>query len=44
MTDFQTLAGADIAEEMDIPLVINLPGPLSMLRVLLGMVDSFHWL
>ena len=39
MTDFQTLAGADIAEEMDIPLVINLPGPLSMLRVLLGMVD-----
>lgn len=32
MTDFATIAGATVAEEMDIPLVINLPGPLSMLR------------
>lgn len=40
MTDFATLAGADIAEEMDIPLLINLPGPLSMLRVFVGMVDT----
>ena len=40
VTDFATLAGADIAEEMDIPSVINLPGPLSMLRVFVGMVDT----
>lgn len=40
MTDFATIAGATVAEEMDIPLVINLPGPLSMLRTFCGMVDT----
>ena len=40
VADFGTLAGAAIAEEMDIPLVLNLPGPLSLLRTLCGMVDT----
>ena len=40
VADFAALAGATIAEEMDIPLVLNLPGPLSLLRTLCGMVDT----
>eukprot|EP00439_Symbiodinium_sp_Y106_P010623 s5114_g1.t1 len=40
MTDFATLAGCAVAQKLGIPLLVNLPGPISLLRVFLGMVDT----
>jgi len=40
LTDFATLAGCAVAQKMGIPLLINLPGPVSMLQALCGMVDT----
>ena len=40
VTDFATLAGGAVADDLSLPLVINLPGPLSLLRAMCGMVDA----
>eukprot|EP00438_Fugacium_kawagutii_P026905 Skav209551 [mRNA] locus=scaffold2497:375448:376896:+ [translate_table: standard] len=40
LTDFATLAGASAAEICGIPLLINVPGPLSMMRGFLGWPDA----
>lgn len=39
VVDFATLAGMDAAAELKVPLIINLPGPLSLLRNFMGLPD-----
>mmetsp|Transcript_31949 Transcript_31949/g.57290 ORF Transcript_31949/g.57290 Transcript_31949/m.57290 type:complete len:505 (-) Transcript_31949:350-1864(-) len=39
VSDFATLAGMDVAADLGIPLVINLPGPLALFREVMGMSD-----
>eukprot|EP00440_Ansanella_granifera_P062586 gb/GFBE01067862.1/.p1 GENE.gb/GFBE01067862.1/~~gb/GFBE01067862.1/.p1 ORF type:complete len:471 (+),score=112.15 gb/GFBE01067862.1/:1-1413(+) len=39
VADFAAIAGMEAAEEMNIPLVINLPGPMMLGRDLLGALD-----
>ncbi|CAE7438373.1 UGT2B14 [Symbiodinium natans] len=40
LTDFATLAGCSVADKLDLPLLINLPGPISLLQAFVGMVDT----
>mmetsp|Transcript_90659 Transcript_90659/g.234070 ORF Transcript_90659/g.234070 Transcript_90659/m.234070 type:complete len:504 (-) Transcript_90659:58-1569(-) len=40
LADFASLAAADVAEEMGIPLVFNLPGPIALLRDFFGGADT----
>ncbi|CAE7200320.1 UGT2B23 [Symbiodinium natans] len=40
LADFASAAGPVLAEEMDLPLLINLPGPLSVLQAFIGMADA----
>lgn len=40
LVDFASIAGCQVAEEMGIPLVLNVPGPLSLVRAFCGMVDT----
>jgi len=39
VADFATVAAMDAAKALGIPLVINVPGPVSMLRDFLGLMD-----
>ena len=36
MVDFATLAGCSVAQKLGIPLIVNLPGPISLLAALCG--------
>eukprot|EP00438_Fugacium_kawagutii_P004453 Skav232376 [mRNA] locus=scaffold1077:86180:88430:+ [translate_table: standard] len=40
LADFATLAGASASESFDIPLLINVPGPLRMMRAFLALPDA----
>ena len=40
LADFATPAGAELAKEMSIPLVINLPGSVTGANVFTGMADA----
>lgn len=39
LADFTTLAAFEVAEEMNVPLVMNLPGPLQLAKEMLGAPD-----
>lgn len=39
VADFMALAALEVSGELDVPLVINLPGPMKMMKELLGVRD-----
>lgn len=40
LADFASIAGCLITEEMKLPLVLNMPGPLSLMQVICGLPDT----
>eukprot|EP00746_Dinoflagellata_sp_MGD_P149848 gnl/MRDRNA2_/MRDRNA2_81837_c0_seq1.p1 gnl/MRDRNA2_/MRDRNA2_81837_c0~~gnl/MRDRNA2_/MRDRNA2_81837_c0_seq1.p1 ORF type:complete len:512 (-),score=106.44 gnl/MRDRNA2_/MRDRNA2_81837_c0_seq1:446-1981(-) len=39
VADFATLAGMEAAQQLEVPLIINLPGPVKLASTILGLAD-----